>query len=87
MFKLCPCIRTPKCVVPKLMNANGELVIVFQTNINIKSTNGRIILNGWRKLMKVHTMKTRDMMIFVLHHGRARNFIFLAFMPAEPDEE
>lgn len=46
-----------------------------------------IILNGWRKVSKVYNMDIGDTMIFVLHHERAWNFLFLGFVVAEPDEK
>ena len=77
------------------MGANGELTIVLHPRVNISFTSysasgqgdGSIILNRWSKVVNVYDMDMGDMMIFVIHHGRARTFLFLGFVAAEPDEK
>ena len=77
------------------IDANANMKFVLHPSVNIKSTSystswendGRILLNGRRKVLKVYIVDIGDMMIFVLHHGHAGNFLFLSFIAAKPDDQ
>jgi hypothetical protein len=78
-----------KCVVHDLMDEYDEIRIIVHPKTNFRSTystspiDGRVIINGWKDLLKKYNLIIGDRMIFVIHHGREGVFFFVTAMPEE----
>ncbi|XP_037409193.1 uncharacterized protein LOC119271473 [Triticum dicoccoides] len=86
------CLKLPRCVVPDIMDGNGEMTLIYDDKTNFKDTystvalpDGRLLVNGWRRILKECNLEIGARLISVLHHGSAGIFLFLTSIPKRED--
>jgi len=85
-------LKLPRCVVPRVMDGHGELTLICHDKTNFKDTystaalpDGRVLVNGWRRILKECNLEIGARLIYVLHHGRAEIFLFFTSIPKGED--
>jgi len=86
------CLKLPRCVVPAVMDGNGEMTLICDDKTNFRDTysiaalpDGRLLVNGWRRILKEYNLEIGARLISVLHHGSAGIFLFFTSIPKRED--